>query len=199
MIKYKLTDQDLRTHGGYRWKVGVERVIEKPGTELCSDQVFHFYDGPELAVLLNPIHADIENPRLWEVECDQVAHDEIKGGAKRMRLVRELPVPQVTMEQTVRFAILCAKKACHDPQFVAWADGWLSGGDRSKEAAAEAARAAWAARAATSWAATRAAWAAEAAWVARAAAGAAAEAARAARANKKIDLIALAQEACRTS
>jgi hypothetical protein len=118
-------------------------------------------------VLLNPIHANIKNPRLWEVECDQVAHDVTKGGAKRMRLVRELPVPQVTMEQRVRFAILCAKEVCHDPQFVAWADGWLSGGDRSKEAAE-----------AASWAAQAASWAATGA---------------------NIDLIALAQEACRTS
>jgi hypothetical protein len=186
MIKYKLTDHDLRTHGGYRWEVGVERVIENQGTELCSDRVFHFYDGPELAVLLNPIHANIKNPRLWEVECDQVAHDVTKGGAKRMRLVRELPVPQVTMEQRVRFAILCAKEVCHDPQFVAWADGWLSGGDRSKEAAQ-----------AASWAATAASWAA--AGAAAEAASWAAQAASWAATGANIDLIALAQEACRTS
>jgi hypothetical protein len=137
-------------------------------------------------VLLNPIHANIKNPRLWEVECDQVAHDVTKGGAKRMRLVRELPVPQVTMEQRVRFAILCAKEVCHDPQFVAWADGWLSGGDRSKEAAQ-----------AASWAATVASWAA--AGAAAEAASWAAQAASWAATGANIDLIALAQEACRTS
>jgi hypothetical protein len=213
MIKYKLTDQNLRTRGGHQWEIGVEQVITKPGTVLCSNQVFHFYDSPELAILLNPIHADIKNPRLWEVDCDQVAHNETKGGAKKMKFVRELPSPQITIEQKIKFAILCAKVVCHESDFLTWADNWLHRKDRSAAAAwaawatAKAAKEAVAAKAA--WAAWAAAKAAAAAWMAArataaeaTAAEAAAEAARAAAAkaawaDNKIELIAIAQEACK--
>jgi len=72
-------------------------------------------------------------------------------------------------EGAVRWAILTATQHCTDAIWNKWADGWLSGEDRTPESAeAAAATAVWAA----SWAAW-AAWAAAAAWTARAAAWAA--------------------------
>jgi len=59
----------------------------------------------------------------------------------------------------VRFAILCVKEVCADLPWNAWADGWLSGEDRSEAAAYRSARAARAARAAA-YRSARAAWAA---------------------------------------
>ena len=90
MIKYKLTTQGMATHNGHTWVVGEKQTITIAGEELCTEQVLHYYDSPELAVLFNPIHANIIYPRLWQVECDQVAHDGLKG-AKWMVLERELP------------------------------------------------------------------------------------------------------------
>jgi len=63
MKRYKLTDQNLQTHGGYQWVVGEWHKATGDGKALCTDGWLHCYDSPELAVLLNPIHAGIENPR----------------------------------------------------------------------------------------------------------------------------------------
>ncbi len=44
-------------------------------------------------------------------------------------------LPRVTTEQRVKFAILCAKAVYKDEAFNLWADGWLSGDDRTLESA----------------------------------------------------------------
>ena len=144
MIKYKLTDQNLRTYGGYQWTVDVEKTIDNPGNRLCSDQVFHFYDSPEEAVFLNPIFGDIPDPLCWEVECDQVVHDGLKGGAKKMKLIRQVALLTITTETMIRIAIRCSMLVYKEEKWNIWAKKWLTGEDRSGEAAA---RAAWAARA----------------------------------------------------
>ena len=148
MKRYKLTKKDLTTHNGHEWEVGVEQVIDEPGNALCSDQVFHFYDSPEVAILLNPAHANITNPVVWEVDCDEVAHDGVKGGAKRMTLVKKIKAPKFTRLQKQVFAIKCALAVYKENTFVAWARGYLSGKDRSAAAAAADAYAADAADAA---------------------------------------------------
>lgn len=217
---YKLTNQKLQTGNKFQWKLGkwVE-ALGAPDRGLCTDSWLHCYDSPLLAVLHNPIHANITNPRLFEVEGLGVIKDNngIKRGCQKMRLVKEILVPTVTQEQCVAYGILCAKMVCTLPTFVSWADRWLSGEDRSKVAAARAATAA--AREATATTAAKAvrtatqeaqaasraaaaaeavAWAAAAAaaaWAAAWAAEAAAWAAEAVRTNKPINLIELAEQA----
>lgn len=140
MKKYKLTNEKLQTHNGFQWVIGREVVIEKPGNQLCTDQVLHFYDHPTLAVIFNPIHADISEPRLFECNVkDIVAHDKLKGGCKKMTLVKEIDLPAITSEQKVLFAIECAKQARQPKGWREWAEGWISRKDRSALAAAEAA------------------------------------------------------------
>ena len=205
MIVYKLTDQNLQTHGGYQWEPGVARETDGEGN-LCGPGWLHYYHDPLLAVLLNPIHADIEGPILWEAEAEGLHRDDkgLKGGCTRLTLIRQIDLPQITTEHRIRFAILCAKTVCNDPAWNRWADRWLDGSDRSVAAAEAAwaaervAESAWAAEAADR-AAAAAARAAEAAEAARAAAWAAAWAARAARAavekETHLDLIAIASAA----
>ena len=167
---YKLTRQDNTTSDGatLEWGAGVSHTATGTGTQLCSPDVIHAYTHPLLAALLNPIHANYENPKLWRCEGEIVANDHgLKVGVKTLTTIEEIPLPVVTTEQHVKFAILCAKQVCKDEKWNAWADKWLSGEDRSA-AAAEAA-----------WRAAEAAWGAEEA------------AARAA----DIDLIALAAQA----
>ena len=194
MIVYKLTDQNLQTYGSYQWEPGVARETDGNGG-LCGPGWLHYYHDPLLAVLLNPIHADIANPILWEAEADGLHRDDrgLKGGCTRLTLIRQVDLPQITTEQRVRFGILCAKVICDNPAWNAWADRWLDGSDRSQEsawaaieAAARAAEAAWAAAETAARAAWAARAAAEAAWVARAA-----EAAE----GTPLDLIAIAREA----
>jgi hypothetical protein len=109
---------------------------------------------------MNPIHARFRTPRLWEAEGEVGLRDgQIKCGCKTLTTIREIPLPSITTEMRVRFAILCAKEVCACLSWNAWADRWLSGEDRSEAAAGAAAEAAWAA----TWAAEATAWAAEAA------------------------------------
>ena len=93
-----------------------------------------------------------------------------------MRLVRRIELPTFSTVQRTAFGILCALEVCKEKSFVAWANKWLSGNDRSAAAArATEAAAAWAAEAAAARAAEAAA-----AWEARAA---------------QIDLVAIAKKA----
>ena len=188
MTRYKLTTQALTTHNGFQWKIGVPCVIEKKGNAMCSDEVIHFYNDPRLAIIANAIHADIPNPRLFACRVTGiVAHDGLKGGCKKMTLVRELPLPAITIKEKVEFAIRCAMLVYQEKTWVAWAENWLSGKDRSKQSATRAAARAvngrWQGRRqramarAAKWTAARTAveagWAAE--WAAKAAARTAAK------------------------
>ena len=201
MIKlYKLTDGDGKTWGGTQWGPGVSHSGTGEG-ELCGWGWIHAYEHPLIAVMMNPIHARFKHPRLWEAEGEIAMRDgQLKCGCKTLTTVREIPLPSITAEMRVRFAILCAKEVCAFRSWNAWADRWLSGEDRSEAAAEDAAEAAWAAQAA-SWAAYAAARAAAAAAAAaRAAAAAAAAAWWAAEAAREeghgINIFEIAEKAC---
>ena len=216
MIKlYKLTDSCGKTRNGTQWGPGISHSGTGEGG-LCGPGWIHAYEHPLIAVLMNPIHANLPNPRLWEAEGEVGLRDgQIKCGCATLTTIREIPLPSITTEMRVRFGILCAKEVCAYPAWNAWADRWLSGEDRTQAARARAARTAWAAatraRAAAREAARAAAWAAEAAASAasaayrsaEAAAWAAAEAAyRSARAaaemdvGHRIDFFGIAEKAC---
>src|SRR5690606_18725048 len=98
MKKFKLTNKELRTYGGCQWVVGEKKTTSGKGG-LCGPGWLHYYHSPELAVLLNPIHADISEPRLWEVSADGEHKDNcgLKGGCTQMTLVREVELPVVTV------------------------------------------------------------------------------------------------------
>ena len=155
---YKLTDQDMRTHNGFQWKIGKRFKASGLGTRLCSDGYLHAYEHPGLALFFNPIHAAFSPPRLFEAQgVVKLREGQLKCGVKSLTLIRELDLT-VTTHQRIAFAIYCAKSVYENPAWNAWADAWLAGTDRSEEAAR------------TAWAAARAAvLAAEAARAAEAA------------------------------
>jgi hypothetical protein len=143
-IRYKLTTQDMKTRAGFpqeiRWEIG--KWVEATGNmqqPLCTDAWIHWYDHPLLAVLLNSRHADIDDPRLWEIETDgeECLDGQFKGGSRRVRLMKELPLPVVTTNELIRWAILCVKQVHHGEKWNAWADDWLSGTKRRLPAADE--------------------------------------------------------------
>jgi len=140
-IRYKLTPADMTTRG-HRWEIG-KRYSVKGKIKLCKNG-FHCYQHPYLAVLHNPIYGNYgDGARLFEVEVSgQHAVDgQMKECWRFMRLIRELPLPVITIEQRVEYGIRCALAVCDNLEFTTWADNWLGGIDRSAEAA-EAARAA---------------------------------------------------------
>lgn len=185
MKLYKLTKRDGSTHNGYDY--AGQLIHEKPYKEnpsLCSTDVFHAYKNANLAFMLNPIHADIVSPRLFEIEGDVVAEDWGKVGSFRQEVIKELPIPDWVRGKNankirVYFAILCAESVFPSPQYAVVKSSLLSGDLGEAARAARAARAADAARA-----------------VVWAVADAAAEAADAAAyAAAEIDFCALADEA----
>jgi hypothetical protein len=138
MTVYKLTDRDMRTHGGaFQWTLGVEAQAMGNDKELCSAGWLHCYSSPLLAVLLNPIHGNFAHPRLFRATTvGRGKHDNgLKSGYKRMTLVKELPLPDVSLVQRGAFGILCVKEVMSDAVWNVWADAWLSGKDRSVNAA----------------------------------------------------------------
>jgi hypothetical protein len=175
MKLYKLTDRNGQTRNRTQWGEGVEHTASGEG-DLCGPGWLHAYTHPLLAVLLNPGHADIREPILWEADGDVGKTDHgLEVGCTRLKTIKQIPLPKITTEQRVYFAILCAMEVCDDPAWRRWAQDWLSGKNRSAEApeAAEIAEAEW------SMEAARAAWTARAAgprtweaaeWAARAAA-----------------------------
>ena len=198
MTLWKLTDKDGRTYGGMQWGEGIEHTAPGGGL-LCTAAWIHAYTDPLLTMFLDPIGANFgPTARLWEAEGDVGAEDHgLKVGCTRLRTLREVPLPQITLEQRARFGVLCARAVYQDPTWNAWANDWLSGKDRSEAAAEQSALSAAASEAAKAKRATAAAWAAEeqsAASVAWAAAKAAAWAV-AAKATTPLDLPALAQKA----
>jgi len=214
---YKLTDQDGYTRRGMenetQWGAGIAHTASGTGG-LCTDGVIHAYEHPLLAAFMNSSHANLKDPQLWEAEGEVVVREgQLKCGVKTLTTLRKIDLPVISTEQRVEIAIRCALLVYKDPNFLQWAENWISGKDRSAEAAAAAeaaeaeaaaakaaARAAWAAAeaaAAAAWEA--AAWEeaeAEAAWEAEAEAAAAAAweaAAEAAEAAAAIDLLSIIQ------
>ena len=110
-IAYKLTDSEMRTHRGFQWELG--KWYETTGRwSLYSPGWLHFYNDPLVGLFLNPVHANIKNPRLFraEVKGKFLNNRGLNCGYIKARLVEELPVPQISPVQRVRFAILCVKE-----------------------------------------------------------------------------------------
>ena len=134
-IYYKLTDQDGYTRRGeYNQTLwgrnvthSVPKSLRKGNNQLCSSGFIHFYHSPELAVLLNPIHANIESPVLWSVKAKLLVNDKyIKAGARTVTTIEIVPLPNCTTENRIRFAISCALAAHREETFIRWANNWLS-------------------------------------------------------------------------
>jgi hypothetical protein len=156
MKLYKLTDENGYTRNKTHWGEGVSHSGTGKG-KLCGPGYIHAYTHPLLAVFLNPIHANLDNPLLWEAEGEIALEDHgLKVGCIKLTTTHQIPLPTITIEHRVRFAIGCALFVCHDAGFVQWANAWLDGIDRSANASALAAEAAESA----AWAAAWAAWAA---------------------------------------
>ena len=147
-IRYKLTDKYLRTYNNTSWEHADWKETNGDG-DLCTDQWLHCYSHPLVALFLNPIHANFPQPRLLQVEVDGKTRTDkgLKEGWTRMRKLQEIvDFASPTLEQRVRFAILCALEVYHEKYFVEWARKWLLGVDPTCAAdAADAADAAYAA------------------------------------------------------
>ena len=141
MKAYKLTNAKDQTRKETKWGPNVTHETNGEGG-LCGPGWLHYYDNPLLAVMLDPIHGNFgATAHLWEAEAEgEIKEDDgRKFGCTKLTTIRQIPLLEVTKEQRIAFAILCAKETCDHPKWNEWADKWLSGEDRSGEAAANAA------------------------------------------------------------
>jgi len=178
----KLTDKHGRTRAGKinetQWGTGVTHSAQgAPDQPLCTNGWIHAYEHPLIAVIMNPIHAAIETPKLWESRGEIGERDgQLKCGCRTLTTIREILLPKISIDQLIRFAIGIGMLSWNDFSYHQWASNWLNGKDRTVAAAWTAAEVAWAAGAAAAAraalvakAATRTVWtAAEVAWAAEA-------------------------------
>ncbi len=120
MKLYKFTEQDATTYEkSTLWGEGVTHKKEKKDNpNLCSSDVIHAYKNLNLGLLLNPIHADIQKPRIWEAKGVVVAKDFGKVGCFSLTTVKEIDTPEWVKSDKVlfvriQFAILCAEAVLH--------------------------------------------------------------------------------------
>ena len=118
---YKLTEQDGTTYNqSTQWGENTTHMVSLcSNPQLCTGDVLHAYTSLELALLLNPIHADIVNPLVWLAEGDIVVEDWGKVGCFSLTTVEEIPLPNwytdtLTYKRVlVQFAVLCAESVIH--------------------------------------------------------------------------------------
>ena len=129
----------MQTFNGFQWKIGETKTTSGNSNELCNNQFLHYYHDPLLAILLNPVHANIDNPRLFEVEAEGIHLNDkgLQGGCTQLTLIRELELPKVTTLNRIAFGILCALEVYRETNFVEWANSWLIGENRNYNAAAD--------------------------------------------------------------
>lgn len=127
MQLYKLTDSQNQTFNATQWGEGVVHETSGNG-DLCSEGWLHAYEHPLLAVLLNRIHANFKTPNLWEAIGEgKVKRDgQRKLGVTRLTTTKQISLPIINIKQYATFAILCAKTCCADVVWNKWADSWLS-------------------------------------------------------------------------
>ena len=213
MKYYKITDNG-QTRGETQWGEGVTHRAKKGKMELCTNTCIHCYSHPLMASFFNCIHGNCKNSQLWESEVKgKTITDNCKVGCKQLTTLKQVDLPEITTEQRITIAIKCALKVYQEPSFVQWANDWLSGEDRTKEAANASAWAAaeadwissWASAAywaagtastagATYWAAATVDWAYWVTWATIARAGADATRAAIARAGADIDILSIIKE-----
>ena len=117
MKLFKLTEKDMTTRGSTLWGEGVTHSTKKKKNPvLCTGDVLHAYVNLNLAFLLNPIHANILKPLVYEAEGDVVVQDFGKAGCFSLTTVKQIPAPEwagtKSLSQRVRiaFAVLCAEQ-----------------------------------------------------------------------------------------
>ena len=140
----KLTDAD-----GYARRGSVGKTLWLPygvtppkldGGRLCEAGVYHCYESSELAVLMDPIHAQLlpVGGVAHRAEGEPVVQDHVQVGCHELTCLEPATLPKLTTAQLVRVVIYCAQAASDDEYsgvWNGWAERWLSGKDRSHERA----------------------------------------------------------------
>lgn len=110
---YKLTTRDGKTRKGCynetQWGEGIKHRAKGPKDgELCSNSFIHAYEHPIIAVLMNPAHADIRQPLLWEARGKIAERNgSLKVGCRSLTTIKQIEMPKISLKQKRKIAKLC--------------------------------------------------------------------------------------------
>ena len=138
-IPCKLTDKDGYTRNQTLWGENITHKVTGPSNQaLCSNGWIHFYEHPLIAVFMNPIHAQFNEPRLYSclIKGEIKKDGQLKSGCKKLTTLSRLPLPVITSEQRIEIGIRCAMIVYKEQHWLLWAQKWLSGEDRTEKSAA---------------------------------------------------------------
>jgi hypothetical protein len=193
MKLYRLTERNCG-------KEGVTISATGKG-EISGIGFIRVYDHPLIAVLMNPIHGNIDEPIMWEVKGEiKIKGSQLECACVSVTALRQIPIMIIPRERRIRFAILSAKSVSRNNQWIKWADDWLAGTDRTVASSIAAEELSTIEKHAAGWhgweSPVAAIWAAKANGAADYAYAAALAANAASLDNKAIDFSAIAEEAC---
>ncbi len=135
-MKIKLTDEDGKTRYGTKWRVGKTIRTDK-------NSVLYYYEDLILGIMIIPklewLPYNNRYCRAFEVEGKEVFKDNLKRYSKKLKVIKELNFPEITIEQKAKFGILCALEVCKNLEWQTWAHDWINGSDRTHLSASTAA------------------------------------------------------------
>jgi len=129
----KLMKADDITSMRTKWGRGVTNTITRGGWELCTSDLFHYYEHPLLASFFDSIHGDFgEYATLRTCRAQgKTVSDGTKRGAKVITTGNKIKLPVITSEQRVEIAIRTSVLIEQDERYIKWAQNWLAGVDKS--------------------------------------------------------------------
>lgn len=103
----------------------------------------HGYKDPLVAAFLFPAidwftpgAKSIPPHHLWHGQTACPYRDDgLRVHAKQIKIIDQIPMPEVTLLQRQRFALICAISLFHHANFVDWANKWLNNGNRNPKVA----------------------------------------------------------------
>ncbi len=141
MKAFKLTDGNNQTYNYCQWGENVTHETKGAG-DLCSEGWIHYYRNKYLAVIFNSIHGnyDPKTMHMWQgIATREFKHDKgLKSGCIHFTTTKQIEVPQITIEQRVKFAIYCTLYVYKEKSFITWANNWLVNKNRTASAASAA-------------------------------------------------------------
>ena len=136
--KLMRADDTSGTDTVLQWGENVTHRVEW-GWRMCETGCLHYYAHPLLAAFMDPIHGcyttDGKTARLRRVKARKRASDGTKCGTERLTTLELIELPQPTTIQRVAFGVLASLAIYDAPEYVQWAEDWLSGKDRTAYAA----------------------------------------------------------------
>jgi len=129
MRKFLVADMQGVAANGKRLSVGKTTHGVGAPDDVYSQVAKWCADSPLLAALQHPSFSPNAGQRLFQFDQWQVS---VTGDQPRAyTVVKELPAPEVTLDQKLAFAMLAVAEVYHDPDYLKWVDAWLTGLDRT--------------------------------------------------------------------